>query len=534
MNAASTLVEELASLWKDDILSAGQESDGSIKVEVRTDPTGPCEWLVKERGFHFGGMVVREKADSWLLGYLLYSHDQHVDGHRDGWVEITLRAPREQTSFPSISSRVHAADWQEREAEDQFGIHFAGHPRLGDFILHDEEWQEGLAPMRRGFDARQKHTQRHPDADWHPRRILHTQGAFAMTVGPIHGGIAEPAHFLLETVGEDVVRAYPRLFFKYRAIEKMAEGKPAADALLLAERFSATQACAHSFAFCQAVERIAATEVPLRAQRLRVALLELERLRSHVSAIRGICGSTALAVAESQAAILEEQLLRHSGSFCGHRYLFGLNTPGGLSRDLSDEACRVVVDRLGDLDISLGDLDRALSRSSSFLDRLEEVGVVTHQQALDHGLVGPVARASGLVCDLRVAHPYCGYERYHFEIPEEDDGDGYARLRVLFFEAQQSIRLIRQAMTALPAGSVKAEVRTPEAGGSAVAWVEAASGAAVQWVQLDGGGRVERLRIIPPSFVNWHGFHLAAEGFAFQDFPIILATFALSVAENDR
>jgi len=355
-----------------------------------------------------------------------------------------------------------------------------------------------------------------------------------MTIGPIHGGIAEPVHFLLESVGEDVVRAYPRLFFKYRAVEKIAEGKSVAHALLLAERFNATQAFAHSFAFCRAVEKMAAVDAPLRAQALRVALLELERLRSHVGAIRAICGATGLAVAESQTAILEEQLLRLSGAFTGHRYLFGLNVPGGLSRDFSDDACQKLREQLDGLDVSLGDLDLMLSRSSSFLDRLETVGVVTFQQASDHGLVGPVARASGLVCDLRAAHPYSGYERYHLEVPQESEGDGYARLRVLSFEAVQSVRLIRQAMSAMVPGPVRVDAALPPGGETACGWVEAAAGAALHWLWLDSQGRVDRYRIIPPSFANWHGFHLAAEGFAFQDFPIVLATFALSVSESDR
>ena len=528
MSAQPNLLEEITSLWSDEILSAHQVGDGRINVDVRQDPTGLCEWLAKEHGFQLAGMVVQE-TDGWELDYLLYGREPG-----DGWVALTLRAPHEQTSFPSLSVRVHAADWQEREAEDHFGIHFTGHPRLGDFVFHDEEWREGLAPMRKSFDALHEPPQRHPDPDWHPRRILRAPGAFAMTVGPVHGGIAEPAHFILETVGEDVVRAYPRLFFKYRAVEKIAEGKSADDALLLAERFNATQAFAHSFAYCRAVEKIAGIDVPPRAQALRAALLELERLRSHVGAIRGICGSTALAVAESQAAILEEQLLRLSGAFCGHRYLFGLNVPGGLSRNFPDEACQDVSKRLGGLDISLDDLDRLLSRSSSFLDRLEEVGIVTFQQAQDHGLVGPVARASGLRCDLRAAHPYSGYERYHLEVPRESDGDGYARLRVLFFEARQSVRVVRQVMKGLVPGPVRAEAHSAAVSGSAVGWVEAAGGAAFHWLWLDGKGRVERYRIVPPSFVNWHGFHLAAEGFAFQDFPIILSTFTLSVSENDR
>lgn len=526
---AHVLAEEIRSDWSETIRDVRQEADGRIRVDMRTGAPDLCHWLVKDRDCQFAGLAVREETDTWVIHYLLYSRTP-----RGPWVEVTLEVPLTDTRLPSISALVHAADWQEREAEDHFGLQFEGHPRLGDFVLHDEEWGEGTAPMRRRFDWHQAVTHRQPNHDWRPRRILHTPGAFAMTIGPVYGGLSEPAHFLLETVGEDVIRAYPRLFFKYRAVEKMAEGSAVRDALLLAERFSATQAFAHSFAFCQAIEEITGALVPPRAQGLRVALAELERLRSHVGAIRGICGSTGLAVAESQAAILEEDLLRLCGAFSGHRYLFGLNVPGGLSRDFPDEARRELQTGLDRVNAALGLLNRMLSRSSSFLDRLEEVGIVSFQQAEDHGLVGPVARASGLACDLRVAHPYSGYERYRLEVPREEDGDGYARLRVLFAEAEQSAGVIRQVMASLEPGPVRDQPRPPRGPGSAFGCVEAAVGAAFHWVWLDEQGRVSRYRIVPPSFVNWHGFHLAAEGFAFQDFPIILATFALSIAENDR
>jgi formate hydrogenlyase subunit 5 len=529
MTGHSALFEEIFSDWRSALASAREERSGRIQISVKQSVPQLCEWLVKKRNFQFAGMAVREEATGWALHYLLYSRERNGP-----WVTLTLEAPLVQNQFPSISSQVHAADWQERECEDHFGIHFAGHPRLGDFVLHDEEWQEGLVPMRKSFNARQLQPDRKPRQDWRPRRILHAPGAFAMSIGPIYGGIAEPVHFLLESVGEDIVRAYPRLFYKYRATEKIAEGRPLNDVLLIAERFNATQAFAHSFAFCRAVEEIMGLEISPRAQGLRVALAELERLRSHVAAIRAICGSTALVVAESQAALLEEDLLRLCGAFSGHRYLFGLNLPGGLSRDFSDSACLLLRERLDEVDDALKSLDRLLSGSSSFLDRLEEVGIVTRQQALDHGLVGPVARASGLVCDLRATHPYSGYERYQLEVPGEADGDGYARLRVLLFEAEQSILLIQQAMQALPRGAARCNPRGPSSAGSAFGWAEAAGGAALHWVWLDGQQKVSRYRILPPSFTNWHGFHLAAEGFAFQDLPIILATFALSVAENDR
>jgi Ni,Fe-hydrogenase III large subunit len=134
---------------------------------------------------------------------------------------------------------------------------------------------------------------------------------------------------------------------------------------------------------------------------------------------------------------------------------------------------------------------------------------------------------------LRKACPYSGYERYRFDVPHESEGDGYARLRVLFAEAFESAKLIHQAIDSLEPGPVyvSCEGTTP---GAALGWVEAPRGAALHWVSVDDKGTIERYRAITPSFNNWLGFHVAAEDFAFQDFPIILATFGLSATECDR
>jgi Ni,Fe-hydrogenase III large subunit len=134
---------------------------------------------------------------------------------------------------------------------------------------------------------------------------------------------------------------------------------------------------------------------------------------------------------------------------------------------------------------------------------------------------------------LRRACPYSGYERYRFEVPCETEGDGLARLRVLFSEAQQSAGLIRQVVESLEPSETCAPVAQADAG-VASGWVEAPIGAAVHWIRLDREHRVERYRILSPSFRNWLGLHVAVEDFAFQDFPIILATFGLSATECDR
>ena len=170
--------------------------------------------------------------------------------------------------------------------------------------------------------------------------------------------------------------------------------------------------------------------------------------------------------------------------------------------------------------------------STSFLDRIEGVGAIAEAAARTHGLVGPVARASGVVRDLRRAQPYAGYERLAFDVPHETAGDGYARLLVLFAEAEQSAGLLRQsARPSLgrtgPCAGANKTGRGTGVGGSA----------ARRHVPLGADRRGRTARTLPggdPSFTNWHGLHLAAENFAFQDFPIILATLGLSAAECDR
>lgn len=484
-----------------------------------------CGRLFLEWHYGFASLVV-EEGNEWLLHYIFYGEKN------EGWIDVCIKAPLAKTSFPSIVKFVHAADWHEREAEDLFGITFAGHPWLGDFILHDDAWQESVTPMRRNFNMETALQQRKPAADWHPQRIVQEPGAFVMPVGPKFSGITESVHFLLESVGEDVIRSTPRLFYKWRGVEKLAEGKMPGEVLLLAERFAATTAFAHGLAFCQAIEAICDQKISERARVLRVFVAELERLRQHAGAIQEICESTALVVANSQAGILEEDLLRISCELSGHRYLFGLLALGGLRCDLSNDSCALALRKAREVLAKLNELQKRLRVSSSFLDRLEEVGIVSETTAMVYGLLGPIARASGIARDLRRAQPYLGYEKFEFDVPVEREGDGYARLRVLFAEARQSVRIMEQCLDALPNGGAHAPFAFRA--GAAMGWTEAPRGGTFHWVRLDEQGRVQRYRIAPPSFANWHGFHLAVEKFAFQDFPIMLSTFDLSVAENDR
>ncbi len=515
--------------WRGVVVATADETENTCRIDCGAERLRDiCQWLAHDLDFAFATLVVEQAPTNWLLIYAFYKDA------KSPLVRVELKLDAALSAVPSVVDlfRGPSFDWHEREVEDLFGLHFDGHPRLGEFVLH-EDWPEGINPMRRDFEASKHFDPRTTEPKWEPPTIVTAPGAFAMPIGPVFSDFAESAHFLLETVGEDVIRTIPRFFYKYRGVEKIAEGQPASRALLLAERFSGTAAFAHGLAFCQAVEAICGIKPPSRAQALRVVLAELERLRSHAAAITGICNSTALAVATSQAALIEEKLLRLTCEITGHRYLFGAAVLGGVGCNPSRTVCTHLAGAVTEITQELRKLFQMLRYSSSFLDRLEEVGVITEDMAISYGLVGPIARASGVARDIRKVFPYAVYGSTGFSVPVEREGDGYARLRVLFAEAGQSASIIDNVLSSLPDGAVCSDELQLRAG-AALSAVEAPLGAAFHWVRLDNGGTVSRYRVTPPSFTNWHGFHLAAENFAFQDFPIILASFGLSNAECDR
>ncbi len=446
----------------------------------------------------------------------------------EGWEQLVVRPQPGSRTVPSLTPSNVSADWFEREIEDLFAIDFVGHPRLGDFVLHDNRWAEGVGPMRPGAPIREALVER----AWQPRRVLREEGAFVMPVGPVYAGEAESALFLLETVGEDVVRAVPRLFYKYRGVEKLAQGRSAQDALLLVERANGTSAFAHAWTYCMAVESIVGINVPERARHLRMIFAEMERVRRHCAVIRAIVDSTALWVGASRLLELEERLLRACGAVAGHRYLFGLAAIGGLQRDVDDEALRSIAHEYAEVGKRIRVTVEELAHTSSFLDRVQRVGVLDTRHANEFGAVGPFARASGVASDVRQLQPYGGYADVELEVPTANEGDGYARLRVLTDELRVSTALIGRLASHVPSGDVRSDWSPHR--GEALGWTEAPGGTSVQLLMLDDDARCVNLRFTPPSFRNWQNFRWVTEDFAFQDFPIILSTCGLSVAENDR
>jgi len=262
---------------------------------------------------------------------------------------------------------------------------------------------------------------------------------------------------------------------------------------------------------------------PPAADRTRAVALELERLYNHAAAMAALCQATGLTVGQSAAEIALERLLRVNTAAFGHRYLFGVIEPGGTARAPDAGVLR------RDLPAAYGELRRAadaLLSTNSFVDRLEACGILTAEQARRLGLVGPVARATGLAVDARLnGGPYAEHQ---LAIVTADGGDVLARLQVMLGEAAVSARLIGEFLVA---GTAAERTSLPSGGGRGLGWAESSRGEVLAWVALDEDGRITRARLRPGSVRNWRGFDDACRSQnVFTDIPIIEASFWLTAA----
>jgi Ni,Fe-hydrogenase III large subunit len=357
------------------------------------------------------------------------------------------------------------------------------------------------------------------------------EGVYEIPVGPVHAGVIEPGHFRFSVVGETIIDMKSRLYFTHKGTEKLFEGRQPAAGVELAERVSGDTTVGHALAFCQALEAAAGTAVPDRARYLRVVLLEMERLYNHVADFGMIANDTGYAVAHSHCFRIRERLLRLNKRLTGNRLLRGGVVPGGVGRDLPAD-----LDLAGEVGAALEDFEEivALSLANTLvLDRLDGTGRLTTRTARDHGVLGYVARASGIDADVRRDHPFAAYGDLSFRVPVFTTGDVKARTLVRVEEARESVRLIREAVARMPNGPLTAPLGPLPAFEPAWSFVEGWRGAIVHWVMADAAGLLFRVKIMDPSFLNWRPLSYALLKNIVPDFPLCNKSFNQSYSGND-
>lgn len=464
-------------------------------------------------------------------------HYLFVNDQQNWYAHATKNLSQSDPTIDSMATFYYPASRFEREIHDLFGIEAIDHPDTRPLVSH-AFWPKDYFPLRKDSVPPEKFEDNGAPFEFMP---VGGEGVYEIPVGPVHAGIIEPGHFRFSVVGETVIDLKIRLYFTHKGTEKLFEGRAPAESVELAERISGDTTIGHSLAYCQAVEALARCEVPARAKYLRVILLEMERLYNHIADFGAICNDTGFAAAHSHCFRIRERLLRLNKRLTGNRLLRGGILPGGVGHDLPADlnpSTGSGQDLAAELDSVIADFNEIveISLSNTMLaDRLNGAGYLTTKTATDHGVLGYVARASGIDVDVRRDHPFAAYSSLQFKVASSQSGDVRARAQIRVDEARESVSLIKQALAKLPGCST--ELVAPL--GKLPAWepafglVEGWRGAILHWVMVDDEGKLYRVKIKDPSFVNWPALSFALLKNIVPDFPLCNKSFNQSYSGND-
>ena len=267
-----------------------------------------------------------------------------------------------------------------------------------------------------------------------------------VNMGPQHPSTHGVFRLILEIDGEVIVSAKPTIGYLHTGIEKTAEQKKWQQVIPLMERMDYLGAQSNSFAFALAVEKLLGLEMPDRVKWIRILLVELQRINSHLVWL-GTHAMDLGAVSVMLYCFRERELILNINEMiAGFRMFPSYIRVGGLREDLPrgfHDAVDALLERLPE---KIDDYEDLLTKNSIFLNRTVGVGAFTLEQCYAYGLVGPLARASGSTYDVRKAFPYAGYETFDFDVATRQNGDVYDRYLVRVQEMRESVKICRQAI----------------------------------------------------------------------------------------
>jgi NADH-quinone oxidoreductase subunit D len=267
-----------------------------------------------------------------------------------------------------------------------------------------------------------------------------------VNMGPQHPSTHGVLRLVLELDGETVRAMSPTIGYLHTGIEKTCEQKKWQQVIPLVERMDYLSAQSNSMAFCLSVERLLGLELPERVRNIRVLLAELQRINSHLIWL-GTHGMEVGAVSVMLYCFRERELLLNLNEMlAGFRMFPSYMRIGGLREDLPRGFHGAVRAFLDAFPAKLDDYEDLLTKNTIYLQRTQGVGVISKDEAIALGLVGPIARAAGSDYDVRKYFPYLGYDQLDFVVPTRTTGDVYGRYQVRVAEMRESLRICRQVL----------------------------------------------------------------------------------------
>jgi membrane-bound hydrogenase subunit alpha len=355
-----------------------------------------------------------------------------------------------------------------------------------------------------------------------------------ISVGPQHPALKEPESFTLALSGEKIMESSVRLGYNHRGIEKACEERTYVQDLYLIERVCGICSHSHSTAFIQAVEEIAGLPVPKRALYIRSLIGELERVHSHLLWL-GVAGheigfDTLLMYTWRDREVVMDLL----AALTGNRVNYGINTMGGVRRDISEEQKAQILKAVDVLEERTKYYIEVATEEPTLINRLVGVGVMKHDDALRLGAVGPTARAANVDRDVRRDDPYAAYGELSFKVVTSDKADIYGRTLVRVGELMEAYSMIRQIVKDLPEGPITVKAPRRVQAGEAVSRYEAPRGEDMHYVKANGTDKPERVKVRAPTLANVQAVsHMLKDGYL-ADLPIVIAAIDPCFSCTDR
>ena len=362
------------------------------------------------------------------------------------------------------------------------------------------------------------------------------EGDLVINIGPQHPSTHGVLHLVITLNGETIKKVEPHLGYIHRSIEKMCESLSYRQFIYVTSRmdYLSSHINNHNCALC--VEKGLQIEIPARAKVIRVLMDELTRIASH-ELWWGAMGMDIGAFTPFFHAFRERETINDiMEETCGARLTMNYMIPGGVMADLHPNFQKRVKDFITLYKSKISEYDELLTGNIIFQGRMKGVGYLSKEDAISYGCTGPVARGSGVSCDIRKLYPYEVYDQLEFDEILEHEGDSFARYMVRLREMQQSISIIEQLIDNIPEGDftakTKAVLKLPK--GEFYSRVETARGEFGVYIISEGGSTPYRIKFRSPGFSNLSALEKMTVGGKIGDLVATMGTLDLVIPDIDR
>ena len=499
-----------------------------------------------------------KKTERFALVYLL--RDSHFKNL------LTLKTFIDSSlAIESVTSLFKGANWAEREIWDQYGISFKNHPNLKRVLNHKEFIGHPLRkdyPITKGQlchktdDLMDEMTPRLKKKGYENNEEL-----MFLNLGPAHPASHGTIRNFVALNGENIVCAVSEIGYLHRGFEKSCENHTYNQIIPYTDRLNYCSAILNNIAFAHSVEGILGVDLPQRAQFIRVIIGELSRVIDHLVCLAAILVDMGALTNYWYLYNPREAVYHLLSKLTGARLTNSYMRIGGMSHDLYDGFEDDLAVCIKEIEAGMGDTLKLIEHNRIFLDRTQNVGIITKEEAINRGLSGPNLRACGVPYDLRITEPYYHYETFDFDVAVGSVGDVYDRMMVRFEEIRQSIRIIHQAMKRLPSGAICVEDRAISLPPKKEVYsnieglmnqfkliyegvkvptseyyraIEAGNGELGFFIISDGSGTPYKIKVRPPCFYAMAALPHIIEGGMISDAVLSLGSLNIVAGELDR